>query len=116
MSSNVPKRIQLHRLKFHWLGKKTDMLSFFSLDPDEKKMVAEDILTKLHLNRGKDPYKVYVETLADWGIVCPHPEHMRLYSGVKKSEYPVFDHKWFKCEVCGCSSFNENFLSSQRVG
>lgn len=115
MSLKTPKRIHIHKLKFHWFGKKTGMIPFDNLDPDEKKVVAEDILMKLHLAKGQNPYNVYAETLADWGIVCPHPQHMRLYSGTKRSEIPLDDHKWYKCGVCGCSTFNEDFFTQQKA-
>lgn len=109
MSRGTPTRIELHRLRYHWLGKKADLIPFHCLDPEEKKIVAQDVLTHIYLNGGKDPYRVYAEVFASWGIVCPHPQHMRKYSGTTFSEFPLSSHRWYNCGVCGCSIFNEDF-------
>lgn len=115
-SRGTPTRIELHRLKYHWSGKKTCLLSFDRLDPEEKKIVAQDVLTNIYLNGGKDPYGVYAEVLGKWGIVCPHPQHMRKYSGSKSSPFPLSAHRYYTCDVCGCSSFNEDFQPTRKAG
>jgi hypothetical protein len=115
MSPRTPTRIELHRLKYHWMGKKTDLIPFFRLDPEEKQIVAQDVLTQIYLNGGKDPYKIYAEVLNRWGIVCPHPQHMRLYSGQLSSEFPLTGHRWYSCPVCGCTCMNEDFQPTLRA-
>jgi len=110
MSRRTPTRIELHRLKHHWLGKRSALIPFHRLDPEEKKLVAEDVLTSIHANGGEDPYRVYADVLAAWGVVCPHPQHMRRYSGKIRAPYfPLTDHRWYDCDVCECSIFNEDF-------
>lgn len=116
MPRRTPTRIELHRLKYHWLGRKIDLIPFDSLDQEEKKIVAEDVLNKIYLNGSKDHYRVYAEVLASWGVICPHPQHMRLYSGHVRSPYnPLTGHRWYDCQVCGCSTFNEDFRQEMSI-
>lgn len=116
MSSRTPTRLELHRLKYHWSGQTLTPIPFDRLDPEEKGIVARDALTHIYLNRGQNPYQVYAEVLGNWGVVCPHPQHVRLYSGQKSSPYPLAGHRWYDCQMCGCSVFNEDFYQSRKTG
>ena len=116
MPERSPTRIELHKLKYHWLGRKTGMIEFHRLDDEEKKIVANDILHKIYESGGEDPYGVYAEVLAQWGIVCPHPQHMRSYGGTKKSEFPLTSFRWYNCEVCKCTTMNEDYEVTKKVG
>jgi len=116
MSRQTPTRIELHRLKFHWNKGLGPLIPFDVLSPDEKRILAEEILTKIHLNKGRSPYEVYAEILSLWGVACCHPQHMRKYSGTKESQFPLLDHRWYNCQVCKCSVMNEDFEPKKKTG
>jgi hypothetical protein len=111
MNRKTPTRIELHRLKFHASGRVIGLIPFDRLDQEEKKIVAQDILTNIYTT-GEDPYKVYAEVLNSWGVMCPHPQHMRSYNG-KSSLYPIREVRWYKCLMCHCSIINDEFGDTQ---
>jgi len=108
MSRKTPTRIEIHRLKRHLNGPKSELIPFHDLDDKERVIVSESIFSKIYTSK-KDPYEAYAEVLDDWGIICPHPQHMKLYSGTVASLFPLFPHKWYKCQVCDCLCINEDF-------
>jgi len=57
-----------------------------------------------------DRYQVWLEVFTEYGIICPHPQHKLLYEGKFKSLVPTSEYRWFNCEMCGCSVFNEYWL------
>lgn len=107
MKSRSLTRLDLHRLKFK-SGKTTERLSFFALDDVEKKIVADDVFSKIYLNRDNDPYVIYSYVLEDWGVACPHPQHLRLYEGVRLSHFPEKESKWYSCSLCRCTVINSD--------
>lgn len=115
MSKRIPTRVELHRLKYHWSGRKIRPIPFDRLDPEEKGIVARDILSNVYINRC-DPYRAYADVLSSWGLACSHPQHMRNYPGIGKSHFPLFQHRWYDCNICGCTVVNEDFCHSRKTG
>lgn len=110
--ARIPTRIELHRLKYLWSKNQanfSELITFAELDPASKKLVSDDVFSQIRRNGGEDRYRVYAEVLASWGIICPHPQHMRLYSGKVESPFPLASHRWYKCKCCECSCMNEDF-------
>lgn len=103
----TPTRLDVHRLLYHWLGRKTSLLQFDSLDEEEKKTISNAVFTNMYLNRDADKYAVYAETLSDWGVMCPHPQHMRVYPDGSSSHFHDFSQRWFSCRVCNCTVFTD---------
>lgn len=110
-SRKTPTELELHRLKFHSKGKKSRRVSLDSLDDGDKKLFADDVFTRVYSEK-KEPYSAYAEALDDWGVSCPHPQHLRSYDG-KLSQIPIVDVKWYNCSLCECSVFNEDFEDSK---
>jgi len=79
-------------------------------DVDEENMsiIAGEIfrLSKLV----EDPYDAYVQIISKYGIICPHPQRKRLYDGCFRSDTPIARYRWYNCEMCQCSVFNEHWM------
>lgn len=39
-------------------------------------------------------YRAYLVALATYGVMCPHPESMRVFGD---------DARWYECGICGCA-------------
>jgi hypothetical protein len=49
-----------------------------------------------------------VDTLHQWGVMCPHPQPHRLYDGFRMSDVPLtFDAcRWYDCTLCKTAVIN----------
>lgn len=92
MSKERPTKLELHRLKHHWLGGKLEPLQMSSLEKEEKLLIIEDVMFRMHVQGQTDVYKAYAETLADWGVACPHVSFSDKKRGVRQ---------WRICNCCG---------------
>jgi hypothetical protein len=73
-----PTRLELHRLKYHQAQGNLPLLPWNELSEYDRGLFSSDFFTRCFLDRQvRDPYEIYVEALADWGVMCPHPEHKR---------------------------------------
>lgn len=104
----TPTRLELHRLKYHWTGKKSALLTYVQLDPEEQRQISEAVFNSVYLDKS-DPYAAYARVFSEWGVACPHPQHKRYYSGATSSIVALRDHRWYWCDCCGCSCMNEDF-------
>lgn len=85
MPARKPTRLELHRLRYHKENHRIPLLTMSCLDPIEKLLVSRDFFSRLFLEkRLTHPYEVYADVLSSWGVMCPHPQHVR------------------KESVCGC--------------
>ena len=69
--------------------------------------IAGQAFHKMTAMKDRDPYEVYAETLAYYGIICPHPQQKRLYGGDTRSPIPLYDPMYYDCEMCKCAVLNE---------
>lgn len=90
---SIPTRLELHRLKFHHMGRLIPFLRIGELDIAERALISRDFFTRMHITGStRNPYDIYAETLAEWGIMCPHPEETITYS-----------ESYAHCNCCGSS-------------
>lgn len=56
----------------------------------------------------EETYSAYVDTLHQWGVICPHPLVHRRYDGFSRSDAPVpFEtSKWYTCQLCRAMVIN----------
>lgn len=81
------------------------------LTPDEVSLINVSFFDRCQRERPEDItqiYDAYVRTLHQWGVMCPHPQPHRLYSGWMKSDGPVpFDEStWYDCGLCKAGVIN----------
>lgn len=95
----TPTRLELHRLKYHQMGKTGPLLVGTELTEEEKdilnRAVAKDIRVKDLEFCDKMDEKIYdqvqAEVYSDWGVMCPH--------------YIDIDKTGSHCPACGASVF-----------
>lgn len=70
-----PTRLEIHRLKRHRDGGRGPLLTTFELDHEERKLVSDHFFESVWTDgQRRDPYEIYAEVLAHWGVMCPHPD------------------------------------------
>jgi len=88
------------------------------LSLDAATRISRMIIERVKMRAGgeKDPdpqvyYQALLEVFSEWGIMCPHPEHLRGYSS-KAVETVVTDgvgmifSRWFSCSLCNAAVIN----------
>lgn len=104
-------RLEEHRKKLEveqYLG---PLIPLHELTPEEVAIVNRSFLERCRRDRveGTDGYYgTYVSVLHEWGIMCPHPQHRRLYDGLYASDVPLpFDEaRWYHCGLCAAAVIN----------
>lgn len=66
--SEIPTKIELHRLKHHFNGRTGSLISVSSLSEEEKNKVVDAFLTAMILRPFDDRKKICADVLADWGM------------------------------------------------
>lgn len=104
-------RLEKHREEFHQGKRLGNLVRLEDLSTDELTLVNSSLLNHMRLSDAEDLdgfYEVYVQTLHDWGIMCPHPLPRRLYDGWRRSEAPTpfNESKWYHCTLCRTSVIN----------
>lgn len=95
--ASSPTKLELHRLKYQATGGKHRLLAWSDLTDDERRTVSRDIFLALRSHgQDRDYYEIYLEVLMEWGIMCPHPNHLKTYI-----DRP---HLHFRCSMCGTES------------
>ena len=96
-----PTRLEIHRVKYAAANGRLELLSLSELSDFEKGLISKDFFSALYRERRiVDPYGVYSEVLASWGVMCPHP-----------TEQVSLD----TCRACGGRIFCPNVLPSVRA-
>ena len=110
----TPTRLELHRLKYQHDGRRGPLLTVDSLEPEERDILSAAVFAAMQQNQGADKHVVYVDVLSQWGVMCSHPQHGRLYVGSVKSSVPMPNLKWYTCDYCGGYVINEEWLAAGR--
>jgi hypothetical protein len=112
-SQNSPTetRLEEHRRSFQLARKTGPLLRIEELDAAEMKIFNDEFLSRCRTISPDDLaeiYRVYVEALHRWGIMCPHPQAHRLYSGWIASDVPLgfSEERWYDCNLCGSAVIN----------
>lgn len=90
-------------------GQKTGyLLSIEDIEPKDMVLISNKIFRSLSKTNNEDEmYNAYLSVLAEHGIICPHPQHKRLYCGYFQSKEPLSSYPWYECTMCGCGVINE---------
>lgn len=83
------------------------LLNIDELELHDIRKIAAEVFENIRSYEG-DMYKQYLSVLTKYNIMCPHPQHKRLYNG-KKLKHISDSHQWYECEMCDCSVMNESF-------
>lgn len=93
-------RLESHRRNFELNDRRGDLLRLDELTADEVGMVNSTFFERVHKEPPEDldsMYKVYIETLHEWGIMCPHPVERRRFS---------LCNRWYDCALCQATVIN----------
>lgn len=104
-------RLEKHRDSLREEGRHGPLLRIDELNPDEITLINGSFLDLCRQRKVADisqTYTAYVDTLHQWGVMCPHPQPHRLYDGNRHSEFPLtFEmSKWFECTLCNTVAIN----------
>ena len=104
-------RLERHRIEFENARRMGPLLPLDDLDPEEVALVNRSFLERCRRDRvdGIDQmYEAYVGSLHEWGVMCPHPQHLRLYDGWQRSDSPLpfTESPWFSCGICRAAVMN----------
>jgi hypothetical protein len=87
-------RLEAHKSRFDLAERRGELLRLEELTVEEVAMVNSTFFERVHRNPPEDlagMYRIYVETLHEWGVMCPHPINERSYS---------VDGRWYDCSLC----------------
>lgn len=104
-------RLEVHREQFRKEKKIGGLIRLEELDHEEMALINASVIKHLRLSPAEDLdgfYDSYVQTLHNWGIMCPHPLGKRLYDGWRKCIAPLLfeESKWYHCGICCTSVIN----------
>lgn len=106
MSVKVSEKLESHRLCYHKEHGKIPLFLYEDLSPEDLQFISRLVLAKMAKSQERDRYEIMVDVLREWGIMCPHPLHRRVYGKVML-EIPSADHRWFRCGSCDSYVRNE---------
>lgn len=115
-SRGKPTRLELHRLKYNQGGRRGPLLRLVDLEDQEKDLINREVLKDVRVKNidfTKDGDEqifddVQVGVLAEYGIMCPHPELERPPPGFSSK-------KGYECTVCGCVVFPYRWREELRL-
>lgn len=106
-------RLEGHRSELEAAGYLGPLIRLEELDEDELRLINRTFLERCRRLNAVDIggiYRAYVETLHEWGVMCPHPhpQPQRAYEGWFRSDcpQPFEDHRWYDCNLCGSAVIN----------
>lgn len=104
-------RLEAHKKLLEEEHRHGPLLRIEDLDQDELALLNANFLNLCRKRKVADiqeTYSAYADTLHQWGVMCPHPQPMRLYDGRKTSEFPIdFESsRWYDCTLCGAAVIN----------
>lgn len=102
----TPLRLELHRLKYVQSGRRGPLLILADLDAAEKDFLQREVGKDVRVRtlNWTDPADesifdgAYIDLLAEWGIMCPHP--VTAISALDVPNRP--GQRAFNCRMCGC--------------
>lgn len=113
-------QFESHLQKWKESGGYGERIDLDSIDDKNLKSIISEIFSAIKKSDSSDsisPYKVYLSILNKYGIMCPHPTHLRLYSGreMLSNQTRSYTHKWFSCKMCDCRVINPFFDNEQQA-
>ena len=104
-------RLEKHRNSLREEDRHGPLLRIDELNPEEISLINGSFLDLCRKRKVADinqTYSAYVDTLHQWGVMCPHPQPHRLYEGRRQSDYPLdFESsKWYDCTLCKAAVIN----------
>jgi hypothetical protein len=104
IGSRTETRLESHRREFEEARRLGPMVRIEDLDQGEIDLINAEFLERCN-GRAEDIneiYEAYIQTLNNWGIICPHPQGHRRYDGYHRTDVPLrFDEcRWYECALC----------------
>jgi hypothetical protein len=104
-------RLTDHRRLLEAMEYKGPLLSFDQLTLEEKQIIHADFMSlvrQLGAEGVMEMWILYAQTLHIWGIMCPHPQGLRLYDGFQQADMPLSfeDSHWYSCRLCSAIVIN----------
>lgn len=104
-------RLENHRKLLESEKRNGPLLRIEDLNPEEITIINASFLEMCKSRRVEDinqTYIAYADTLHKWGVMCPHPQQLRLYDG-QSSDVPIDfqTFKWFECKLCSAEVINK---------
>lgn len=93
-----PTKLDLHRAKYHMSN--IELLLYYELEEEDRSRISSEFFALIKRSPELDHYTVFSELLSEWGVMCPHPQDQRLYSGREKMLMHSDKHRWFFCSCC----------------
>lgn len=102
-----------HAKSFTGHGYKGPLMTIDMVSSEDMHVINKHVWSLFRKSPGVDIMDLYLVAFNNLGIMCPHPQMYRLYSG-KRYYYPVATAKWFFCEVCECNVINEMSVNAKK--
>jgi hypothetical protein len=104
-------RLEQHRESFTLAGGVGELLRVDDLHDDELAIINRTFFERIREIAPDDLsgiYAAYLQTLHEWGVMCPHPRELRLYDGWRKSDVPLpsTESRWYECGLCRAAVIN----------
>jgi hypothetical protein len=94
--------------------KKGPLIALDDLESNERSWLATKIFQLFGPLDEQSKYEAYMNVLHEYGIMCPHPQHKRLYGGTEQLPKPSDQHLWYDCTMCSCTVLNEDRFRRMR--
>lgn len=103
-SSRTETRLETHRREFRRAEFRGPLIRIEELSRPEIDLINGEFLERCK-GSAEDIdqiYSAYVQTLHSWGVICPHPQHQRMYDGYYRTHIPqrFEDSRWYTCNLC----------------
>lgn len=104
-------RLEVHRKSLEEEQRHGPLLRIEDLNSDEISLINASFLDLCRRRRVSDineTYAAYVDTLHQWGVMCPHPQPHRRYDGKRVCDVPqdFATSRWYDCSLCGTAVVN----------
>lgn len=111
--SRTETRLERHRSSFREARCVGPLIQLEELNQDEIALINSEFWERCRRVRTDDIqtiYSIYVATLHEWGIMCPHPQPHRLYEGWYRADTPIpfEESRWFDCMLCNATVINRS--------
>ena len=94
-------RLEEHKVKFELDERRGQLLRIDELTGDELAIINSSFFERIRRvtpETLEEMYQVYLTTLHEWGVMCPHPMERRDYENTGPD-----DSRWYNCGLCKAS-------------
>lgn len=87
-------RLENHKRTFEQNDRRGPLIRLDELTVEEVQVINSTFFERVQKDPPEnieDMYRIYIETLHEWGVMCPHPIERRRYSSCGR---------WYDCSLC----------------